>query len=258
MALERENGERGHRVVAENAEGRGPFIVLCDHASNRIPREFGGLGLTDERKQSHIAWDPGALAVSRRLASRLDAPLIWPDASRLVIDCNRAHDAPDLIPETGEGQTVPGNTGIGPDERDRRIARYHVPYHRKIDELIDRRLKRGQVNALVAVHSFTPVLFGVPRPWPVGIIHDKDCSLADHVVTALKSDPDLTVGVNEPYSPADGVYHTLSVHGDGRGIDSVMIEIRNDEIASDEKCLAWADRLSNILAGAGLRAKSSS
>ena len=77
-------------VVAENPEGRGPFVILCDHASNRVPEAFQSFGFAEDALQTHIAWDPGALEVARILSAKLDAPLFWPDASRLIIDCNRA------------------------------------------------------------------------------------------------------------------------------------------------------------------------
>lgn len=256
MALAHDKGEHGRHVVSENADGRGRFVILCDHASNLIPAFFAGLGLSEQQKASHIAWDPGALAVARRLSQNLDAPLLWPDMSRLIIDCNRAHDAPDLIPETGEGLPVPGNAGLSPNARKLRIEQFHQPYHQAIDDLLDLRAERGQTSALVAVHSFTPVFFGKTRPWPVGIIFDKDSRLADQVIRGLRSDPGLSVGVNEPYSPADGVYFTLSTHGDKRGLESVMIEIRNDEITVEEQCLQWAERLGEILAGADVGSRS--
>ena len=250
MALAHESGEHGRHVVTENPNGRSPFVILCDHASNFMPAEYDALGLSEEQKLSHVAWDPGALQVARAMANRLDATLIWPDLSRLIVDCNRSHDAPDLIPETAEGQPVPGNTGLPQNERQLRFERFHVPYHRAIDELLNLRAERGQTSMLVAVHSFTPVFFGEHRPWPIGIIFDKQKSLADHVIAELKSGVGLNVGVNQPYSPDDRVYYTLSTHGDGRGLPSVMIEIRSDEIRNDDECDQWADRLSNILAKA--------
>jgi predicted N-formylglutamate amidohydrolase len=71
-------------VVTENSGGRGDFVILCDHASNTLPPDYADLGLQPPEMASHIAWDPGALAVSRYLAERLDAPLLWPDAVRII------------------------------------------------------------------------------------------------------------------------------------------------------------------------------
>ena len=255
MALAERTGEHDDHVVTENSGGRGRFVILCDHASNKIPPSFAGLGLNAAERVTHIAWDPGALAVSRRLAERLDAPLLWPDVSRLVIDCNRAHDAPDLIAETGEGREIPGNRDLAADERRARIERFHDPYHQAVDACLDARLAAGRDCALVAVHSFTPVFRGIERPWPVGIIFNRDRGLADHVIDGLKAEEALNVGVNEPYTPADRVYTTLSRHGEARGLPAVMIEIRNDEIAAAAGQTAWADRLADILVQAPLEGR---
>ena len=85
-------------VLVFNGEGRSPFVLACEHASNRFPDRFGDLGLTPHQRLMHIAWDPGAYAVALKLSDLLDAPLVASTVSRLVIDCNRAYDAPDLFP----------------------------------------------------------------------------------------------------------------------------------------------------------------
>ncbi len=241
--------EDGRSIVREaNPDGLGPFVIVCDHASNRMPAEYGSLGLSEAGLLSHIAWDPGALPVSQRLAAALDAPLVWPDASRLIVDCNRDPDAPDLIVAIGEGRAVPGNRDVGEREKHRRLAAVHVPYHQAIERCLDRRRAAGRPSAVVAVHSFTPVYLGVPRPWEIGIVFDDDRRLADPLVAALEAVPGLSVGVNQPYSPADRVYYTLTRHARPRGLPAVMIEIRNDVIADEAGQGAWADRLGAILA----------
>ena len=70
-------------------------MIVCDHASNFIPQEYGTLGLDAAELKRHIAWDPGALPVAERMAAALDAVLVQSCVSRLVIDCNRPLDAPD-------------------------------------------------------------------------------------------------------------------------------------------------------------------
>jgi predicted N-formylglutamate amidohydrolase len=239
-------------VVAEKPEGRGPFVILCDHASNRIPEAYQSFGFAEEALQTHIAWDPGALQVARGLSARLEAPLVWPDASRLVIDCNRAPDASSLIVAESEGRKVAANHGLSEDERSRRLARIHAPYHAAIDSCLARRFAAGQQTMLIAVHSFTPVYFGKPRPWQVGLIFDEDRRMADFLIGALGADPALTVGINEPYSPADHVYYTVARHAQARHLPAAMIEIRNDEIGSEAGQRSWADRLANILGAAEL------
>ena len=237
-------------VVMENPEGTGPFVILCDHASNRIPDEYKSFGFADDVLETHIAWDPGALAVSRRLSALLDAPLLWPDVSRLVIDCNRPIDASSLIVIESEGRPVPANRNLSDAQRAERIRRIHAPYHDAIDACLKRRLAGGMEPALVAVHSFTPVYLGKSRLWEIGIVFGDDRRLAHEFIGGLQADPALTVGVNQPYAPADQVYYTVERHAGPRELPAVMIEIRNDEIDDAEGQRRWADRLGDILIAA--------
>jgi predicted N-formylglutamate amidohydrolase len=234
-------------IVMENPDGAGPLVIACDHASNRIPDDFKSFGFSEDALQTHIAWDPGALAVARRLSARLDAPLLWPDVSRLVIDCNRAPDASSLIVVESEGRKVDANRGLSEAERSRRLDRIHAPYHDAIDACIERRRAEGLTTALVAVHSFTPVYFGKARPWQVGIVFDDDRRVADLLIHGLSADQELAVGINEPYSPADQVYYTVNRHAGRWDLPAVMIEIRNDEIADAAGQRGWADRLADLL-----------
>ncbi len=236
-------------VAVENGAATGPFVILCDHAAKAIPPEYGSLGLGPEEREAHIAWDPGALAVSRHLARMLDAALVHCSVSRLVIDCNRSLDAPDLIAATSETTTIPGNVGLPDAERRRRIASVHAPYHAAVEKLIDARLDAGRATSLVAVHSFTPVYRGVRRPWEIGIVFDRNRRLADPLIEGLKAEG-LVVGVNEPYSPADRVYYTLTRHAESRGLAAAMIEIRNDLIRTDDQAKAWGARLAALIAAA--------
>jgi len=223
-------------------------VLVCDHASNRIPSKYGNLGLSQIERVSHIAWDPGALAVSRALSEKLDAPLVQSTVSRLIIDCNRDLDAPDLIWTMSEATRIAANENVHPDERTFRINHYHRPYHASIETLLEARRHAGMETILVCMHSFTPVYHGVPRPWPIGLIHGLDQRYTRAVYDALKTDdPDLNVGWNEPYAALNGVTLTLEKHGDGRGLDATMIEIRHDEILEPAGVAMWSNRLAHCL-----------
>lgn len=239
----------GEPVRITNRDGRGAYVVVCDHASNFVPAEMGTLGLDEADLQRHIAWDPGALPVARALAEALDAPLVHSCISRLVIDCNRPLDAPDLISEVSETTSVPGNAGLGAAERARRIALAYEPFHAAIEDVLEARLAAGLETRLVSVHSFTPVYKGVRRPWQIGIVHDDDGRISAPLIAALETLGNLTVGDNQPYSPADRVYFTLERHARSRGLPCAMIEIRNDEIADPNGQRGWAERLAGMLAG---------
>jgi predicted N-formylglutamate amidohydrolase len=237
-------------VVVENPDGVGPIVIVCDHASNRIPAEYASFGFDEDALQTHIAWDPGALAVARLLSAELDAPLIWPDVSRLVIDCNRAADIPSLIVTESEGRPVAANVGLSGAERAHRLDTVHGAYHAAIEACLAERRASRLPTSLIAIHSYTPIFLGKARPWQVGVLFDDDRRVADLLISGLKADPSLTVGINEPYSPADYVYYTVARHARPRDLPAAMIEIRNDEIGNEAGQRSWAKRLAKILLAA--------
>lgn len=238
-------------VIVTNATGSSPFVLLCDHASNRIPARYGTLGLSETERLSHIAWDPGALAVSLKLVDLLDAALVRSTVSRLIIDCNRELAAPDLIWTLSEKTRIAANEDLDAAERQFRIDNYHRPYHEAIDALLTARQQAGQETILVCMHSFNPVYHGVPRPWPIGLLHGQDTRFTQALFDALKADePDLNVGWNEPYAAMLGVTLTIELHGDGRGLEGTMIELRNDEVLAPDGVNLWAERLAQHLTGA--------
>lgn len=233
-------------VRTVNAEGQGPFAIVCDHASNRIPPRYADLGLPPSELIRHIAWDPGALAVSLRLTELLDAPLVHATTSRLVVDCNRFTDADTLMPAISEQTAIPGNAAITPEDRAERIARYYVPYHDAIGQLLARRKAAGLETILVCMHSFTPVFHGYARPWPIGLLPAPDEAFTRALFDALHAEePMLNIGWNEPYAAARGVSYTIDHHG--AGLEATMIELRHDEILEPNGVALWADRLARCL-----------
>jgi len=232
--------------------GRGPILLLCDHASNFIPQAFDSLGLDREILDSHIAWDSGAAGVTRKISDLLDCPALLATASRLLIDCNRDPADCDSIVELAEHGPIAGNAGLHEDERAARIAAYYTPYHQCIEEA-----RLPSIKAMVAIHSYVPVYHGEHRPWHIGLIHNRDHRLAESLALQLGAEKEMIVGDNEPYSPADRVYHTLTRHAEAYGLPSLMIEIRNDLIASEAGQSAWAERLTPMLLAAvkGLEAR---
>jgi len=242
------HGGTQNAVLVSQKDGASPFVLVCDHASNRIPEKYGDLGLNAEERSSHIAWDPGALAVSQALSELLGATLVESTVSRLVIDTNRDLDAPDLIWTLSEATRIAANENISAAERQFRIDTYHRPFHDTVEAVLADRLAAGRETILVCVHSFTPVFLGKARPWPIGLIHGRDQAFTRALQLALADDsPDINIGWNEPYAALNGVTLTLEKHGDRRGIPATMIEIRNDEIATPQGVARWAERLARCL-----------
>jgi predicted N-formylglutamate amidohydrolase len=222
------------------------LILLADHARNTLPGEYGTLGLPPQQFERHIAYDIGVEAVIRGLAERLGCPALMATFSRLLIDPNRGVDDPTLIMRVSDGAIVPGNARIDEAERERRIARFHRPYHAAIATEIDLALGKGVDPVLVSIHSFTPYWKGVARPWHAGVLWDEDDRFAGYLLEALRAKGDLCIGDNEPYSGAlEG--DTLYTHGTRRGLRHGLIEIRQDLIAQQSGVDEWISRLAPIL-----------
>ncbi len=224
-----------------NPTGASPVLLVCEHASNTIPADLDGLGLTGEAAISHAAWDIGARDVATALAHALDAPLVTGTLSRLVYDLNRPPEAPDAIPGRSEIFDVPGNRGLDAASRAARVSRVHDPFHATLARTVSGRA------ALVTVHSFTPVYAGRPRAVELGFLHHREGGFAEAALSAERAHGTYRAALNEPYSVSDGVTYTLERHGEGRGLPALMIEIRNDLIATGTGARAMADHLAETL-----------
>ena len=236
---------RPYHIFGE--ERSSPWLVTCDHATNRVPPDMGGtLGISPEDMSRHIAYDVGAAGLAQRLAELLDAPFIMSDFSRLVIDPNRGEDDPTLVMRLYDGTIIPANRAIDDAEIERRLNAYYRPYHAAFTDLAARR----NDTRILSVHSFTRQLRGRdPRPWHVGVLHADDCRLTDPLLARLMSESDLIVGENEPYGG----------HLEGDAIDrhaiktprpNALIEVRNDLIETEHDQIAWADRLAPLIEAA--------
>src|SRR6201994_1805184 len=201
-------------VHEQNAAGRSPFLLTCDHYGRLIPRVLGDLGLPESELTRHIAWDIGIAGIAETLARHLDAHLVAQRYSRLVIDCNRPPAAASSIPIISEATTIPGNEGISREDRAARRTQIFEPYHRRIDEVIDQRLAAGRPTVLVSLHSFTPVYAGIARPWHVGTLYHRDTKLPPLLLKAFRAEADLVAGDNEPSAVSDDTDYTIPVPGE--------------------------------------------
>ena len=217
--------DEGAPAECLNDSGTGGVVLVCEHASAFVPAALDGLGVAERDRLSHAAWDPGALDVARAMSRELDAPLVASRVSRLVFDCNRPPEAPDAMPARSEVIDVPGNRELTDADRAERTRAVHDPFR----DLLSQTLKARPGAALVTVHSFTPVWHGQPREAEIGFLHDADPTLANAMLEGAADLP-ARAALNVPYAAADGVTHTLRAHGAGR--PNVMIEIRNDLIAT--------------------------
>ncbi|MER2528598.1 MAG: N-formylglutamate amidohydrolase [Candidatus Competibacter denitrificans] len=232
-----------------NPDGQAAVVLVCDHASNRVPACLNDLGLGAAELSRHIAWDIGAAEVTRLLAARLNAPAVLAGYSRLVIDCNRSPGDPTSIAEISDGVVITGNQNLGDAAAESRLDNVFWPYHHAITGTLAHRWRHGsgRVPALIALHSFTPVMNGFRRPWHIGVLWNRDPRLALPALARFRADPELCVGDNEPYSGRE-VGFTMETHAAAAGLPHVEIEIRQDLLADMTGCQRWATVVGNVLA----------
>jgi predicted N-formylglutamate amidohydrolase len=236
---------RAFRIL--RPQGKGRFIIFCDHASNRIPAELENLGLPASELDRHIAWDIGAAGVTTELSDILDAPAILCGTSRLVIDCNRQLYAHDLIPEVSDGTAVPGNQGLSEAAKQLRIEQWFEPYHAAVESVIADRESRGLPSISLSIHSMTECLAGNGRPWQIALSSHNDRSLVEPVLEALRHPGDVTVGDNQPYHLDPSVDYSTPFHAMRRNMPCLQVEFRQDEVANASGQRRWARRFAMSL-----------
>ncbi len=236
----------GPVVHISKAEGAPLALVVCEHASNRVPEFLGDMGLSPDALQSHIAWDPGALPVAQALSQHLSAPLVHGGISRLVYDCNRPPEASDAMPTRSEDITIPANANLTPAQRAERVAHIYRPFETALSDEIARH--QDTLQLMVTIHSFTPVYRGRHRAVELGLLHGTDDLFAKAMMASAPDSLSFETQLNEPYSAADGVAHTLDVQAVPNGLLNVMIEIRNDLIQTWSQQQAMADLLAPWIA----------
>ncbi len=220
----------GEVVHVRPAAAGSRVLVVCEHASNRVPAGMRDLGLSGEALQSHAAWDPGAIGVAEVMADQMLAALVQAGVSRLVYDCNRPPEAPSAMPARVEKYGIPANEALTAEMRQKRVTQVYEQFATALARQI--RDTRAELKLMVTIHSFNPTFHGEVRGVEVGILHGKDDRFASAMMGDIPSGFPFAARMNEPYSAADGVAHTLDLHGAANGLLNVMIEIRNDLIQS--------------------------
>jgi predicted N-formylglutamate amidohydrolase len=219
------------------------YLLICDHASNRIPPEIGDIGVSADDMEKHIAYDIGTELLTMRLQSLLKCSAVMADWSRLLIDMNRDPKSPGLVPEVSDGITIPYNVGMTTAEKMQRMQEYYAPYHQRVSQAIDALEK----PFLVAIHSFTPVMKDFERPWQIGFLWNSNTDVSLRAAEIMASmEPGFAIGLNQPYS-GKTLNYTMDRHAERRGLPYLSIEIRQDLLDTPENINAWGTRLATLI-----------
>ncbi|WP_051329099.1 N-formylglutamate amidohydrolase [Geminicoccus roseus] len=235
-------------VSVVNEAGGSDVVLICEHASNHLPAEYGRLGVSEADLQRHIAWDIGAAEVTLGLSRALDAPAFLGTYSRLLVDLNRPFGVPSSMPARSEATDIPGNRELCPAERERRRRLMFQPFHDRIASFLDARAETERPTRIVTIHSYTPVFLGERRPWHAGILFERSEAFARQVIEGLAEDRSLLIGTNVPYGIDRAEDYAIPVHGTDRGHPAILVEIRHDLIADERGVAEWTERLRAVLA----------
>ena len=231
-------------VEGDRAKG---LVLVADHAGRALPDDYGDLGLPAAEFDRHIAYDIGIAPLTRRLAELTGAPAVMASFSRLLIDPNRGEDDPTLIRQLYDGTVIAANYPMAADERQRRLDGFYRPYHEAVGGLVASvHRATGAAPFILSLHSFTPRMGALPRPWHAGVLWDSDPRAAVPLIEMLAREPGLVVGDNEPY---DGALKgdTMYRHAIVNGFAHALVEVRQDLIADAAGVEQWAVRLAPIV-----------
>jgi predicted N-formylglutamate amidohydrolase len=248
--------------MSRSSQARSPFLRLrpaslsavlltCEHARHALPPPLRAAAPDElEILRSHWGWDPGAWDLTRALSRRTGFGAVGARWSRLVIDPNRRIDDPTLIRHEAEGVALSFNQRLAPSERERRIDAYHAPYHAEIDRLLMRRIVRGIHPAVLAIHSFTPVLHRHRRDFDVGVLYDDHAVLARRLARRVRA-AGFRVRMNEPYSGIAGMMYAADRHGSHLDLPCLELEVNQARIGTRDQAEEIAGRLADAIAALG-------
>lgn len=179
------------------------LLLTCEHAGNKIPAAYASLFAgADDVLAGHRGWDIGAFALAQTFKRQLNAPLLYSDVTRLLVELNRSIGHRRLYSEF--------TAGLDKVARQTLLQQYYHPYRNRVEAWINQHIESGASVVHLSLHTFTPTLNGQSRLADVGLLYDPRRPTEKALCDAWKSQltqqrPDLRVRRNYPYlGKADG------------------------------------------------------
>lgn len=180
------------------------ILVTCEHAGNRIPKQYKHLFKDQEVLSSHRGIDLGALFFARQLSDLLRVKLFETRISRLLVDCNRSISNPQVFSEFVDELKSP--------EKNLILQKYYFRYRNAIESYIHQHSIRKPVLH-ISMHTFTPTWEGKERKIDVALLFDEQRVAENELCfkwqEKLKEElTDFDVLVNVPYKGSDDGFTT--------------------------------------------------
>jgi predicted N-formylglutamate amidohydrolase len=209
-------------------------LITCEHAGNKVPAALMKRMSRTQQKDlaTHRGWDPGALALAQKAAQSLDAPLLFTQISRLLVDCNRSPHHPRCLGPAFREEDAAEKNFI--------LAAYYWPHRNAIEKEILKSIQNGASVLHLAMHSFTPVLDGKKRRAEVGLLYDParpwEKLWSDALMKEMKGEwPDWKLRRNYPYlGKSDGLTTWLRRHYGPNEYAGIELEW-NQALFTDDK-----------------------
>lgn len=173
-------------------------IISCEHASNRVPRQYTHIFAGKEKVlASHQAYDPGAAAIARKLAVSVQASVYLGSVTRLLIDLNRS-------PANRKTLYTPYSRELHNSDREQLFRKYYLPYRESVEREINRFTAKVKPVLHISVHSFSPVKDGRVRKADIGLLYDparrNEKKICTYLASMLQEETGmLQVRRNYPY-----------------------------------------------------------
>lgn len=204
-------------------EREAPAFLTCEHASVRLPEPWVWPAHDQRLVGTHWSYDLGAREITLELARALGASAVLARFSRLLCDANRDEGHADTFRALADGEPVLLNTGMTAEDRERRISRYHRPFHSDVDAA----LAAVDAPMLFSIHTFTPNYQGELRGVEIGVLFDREEKEA-HQLGAVLSEEFQRVAYNEPWSGRAGLIYSAERHSQKHGRLALELEVRQD------------------------------
>ena len=111
-------------------------------------------------------------------------------------------------------------------------------------------MKNNVIYTSPEILSGTPVFKGTARPWHGGILFRRSVKFGQSLAAALGGE-EASIAENQPYQIGSESDYTIPIHGEARGLEAVLVEMRQDLIDDAAGATAWAERLAAALVKCG-------